>query len=378
VNRLIERCAMLDVHKAQVTACVRVPDGDGGRRQEIREFRATTAGLITLADWLRSWAVTVVGMESTGVYWRAIYYLLEDEFECQLFNARHLRHVPGRKSDVQDAEWGCQLIEHGLVRTSFVPPRPLREPRDLVRYRKAKIQERGREVQRVEKTLQDAGIKLSSVASEVLGKSARLMLDAMISGTHDPALLAELAKGALRKKIPALREALEGRFTGHHALLVGQMLAQIDFLDETIATLSERIEELTRPFSRELELLDTIAGVDKRAAEMLLAEIGPDMSRFSRADQRHLPLSPLPPHQKPARPRQSDRRDRPQDPHRRLPRPQPSRPLQRARRRVLLPPRHREHRTLPPPTRPPTRTPRPPSHPPTAPRGRLTHTLPPP
>ncbi len=271
---------MLDVHKAQVTACVRVPDGDGGRRQEIREFRTTTAGLITLADWLRSWAVTVVGMESTGVYWRAIYYLLEDEFECQLFNARHLRHVPGRKSDVQDAEWGCQLIEHGLVRTSFVPPRPLRELRDLVRYRKAKIQERGREVQRVEKTLQDAGIKLSSVASEVLGKSARLMLDAMISGTHDPELLAELAKGALRNKIPALREALEGRFTGHQALLVGQMLAQIDFLDETIATLSERVEELTRPFSREIELLDTIPGVDKRAAEMLLAEIGPDMSRF--------------------------------------------------------------------------------------------------
>jgi transposase len=280
VNRLIERCAMLDVHKSQVTACVRVPDGDGGRRQEVREFRTTTAGLITLADWLTSWAVTVVGMESTGVYWRAIYYLLEDEFECQLFNARHLRHVPGRKSDVQDAEWGCQLIEHGLVRTSFVPPRPLRELRDLVRYRKAKIQERGREVQRVEKTLQDAGIKLSSVASEVLGKSARLMLDAMISGTHDPELLAELAKGALRKKIPALREALQGRFTGHHALLVGQMLAQIDFLDETVATLSERIEELTRPFSREIELLDTIPGVDKRAAEMILAEIGPDMTRF--------------------------------------------------------------------------------------------------
>jgi len=149
VNRLIERCSMLDVHKAQVTACVRVPDGDGGRRQEIREFRTTTAGLITLADWLGSYAVTVVGMESTGVYWRAIYYLLEDEFECQLFNARHLRHVPGRKSDVQDAERGCQLIEHGLVRTSFVPPRPLRELRDLVRSRKANIQERGREVQRV-------------------------------------------------------------------------------------------------------------------------------------------------------------------------------------------------------------------------------------
>ena len=149
--------------------------------------------------------------------------------------------VPGRKSDVQDAEWGCQLLEHGLVRPSFVPPRPLRELRDLVRYRKAKIQERTREVQRVEKTLQDAGIKLSSVASEVLGVSARRMLEALISGTHDPELLAELAKGVLRKKIPALREALQGRFTGHHALLVSQMLAQIDFLDETIATLSARI-----------------------------------------------------------------------------------------------------------------------------------------
>jgi transposase len=152
--------------------------------------------------------------------------------------------------------------------------------RTRLRYRKAKIQERGREVQRVEKTLQDAGIKLSSVASEVLGKSARLMLDALISGTHDPDVLADLAKGTLRKKIPALREALQGRFTGHHALLIGQMLAQIDFLDETIATLSTQIEELTRPFSREIELLDTIPGIDRRAAEMLLGEIGPDMSRF--------------------------------------------------------------------------------------------------
>jgi transposase len=280
MDRLIERCAMLDIHKSQITACVRVPDSAGGRRQEIREFASTTSGLLTLADWLGSWAVTVVGMEATGIYWRPVFYLLEDAFDCRLYNARHLRHVPGRKSDVQDAEWGCQLVEHGLVRSSFVPERPVRELRDLVRYRKAKIQERTREVQRVEKTLQDAGIKLSSVASEVLGVSARKMLDALISGTNDPALLAELAKGTLRKKIPALREALQGRFTGHHALLVGQMLAQIDFLDETIATLSERVEELTRPFSREIELLDTIPGVDKRAAELLLAEIGPDMSRF--------------------------------------------------------------------------------------------------
>ena len=260
MNRLIERCAMLDVHKSQVTACVRVPDGAGGRRQEIREFKTTTAGLLEQ----RAHAASTSSRRACP----------------ELRRTGPVGGVPGRQSDVQDAEWGCQLVEHGLVRASFVPPRPQRELRDLVRYRKAKIQERGREVQRVEKTLQDAGIKLSSVASEVLGKSARLMLDAMISGTHDPELLAELAKGSLRKKIPALREALQGRFTGHHALLIGQMLAQIDFLDETIATLSERIEELTRPFSREIELLDTIPGVDKRAAEMLLAEIGPDMSRF--------------------------------------------------------------------------------------------------
>jgi transposase len=280
MNRLIERCAMLDIHKSQITACVRVPDDGGGRRQEIGEFAATTSGLITLADWLRSFAVTVVGMESTGVYWRAVFYLLEESSSAGSTTLAIFVTSPGRKSDVQDAEWGCQLLEHGLVRPSFVPTRPPRELRDLVRYRKAKIQERTREVQRVEKTLQDAGIKLSSVASEVLGVSARRMLDALISGTHDPKILAELAKGTLRKKIPALREALEGRFTGHHALLIGQMLAQIDFLDETIATLSEQIEELTRPFSRELELLDTIPGVDKRAAEMILAEIGPDMSRF--------------------------------------------------------------------------------------------------
>jgi transposase len=281
MDRLIERCAALDIHKDSLTACVRVPDGDGGRRQEACAFPTTTAGLLALADWLRSFAVTVVGMESTGVYWRAVYFLLEDEFECWLLNAGHLRKVPGRKTDMQDAEWICKLVEHGLVRPSFVPPRPLRE---LTRYRKAKIQERSREVQRLEKVLQDAGIKLSSVASKVLSVSGRAMLDALVSGTHDPQVLAELAKGALRRKLPALREALEGRFTGHHALFVSQMLAQIDFLDETVATLSERIEELTAPFSKELELLDTIPGVDRRTAEMLIRRDRP----------RHEPL-PEPP-----------------------------------------------------------------------------------
>src|SRR5438067_375464 len=203
--------------------------------------------------------------------------------ECWLLNAQHLRNVPGRKTDVKDAEWICQLVEHGLVRPSFVPPREIRELRDLTRYRKAQIEDRTREVQRLEKTLQDGGIKLSSVASKVLGVSGRLMLEALVSGTHDPELLADLARGKLRAKLPALREALQGRFTPNHALIVSQILAHIDFLDESIAALSDRIDEVIAPFAKQRELLRTIPGVDKRTAELLLAEIGPDMSRFPTA-----------------------------------------------------------------------------------------------
>jgi transposase len=280
MERLFERCAGLDVHKESVVACVRVPGDGGGRGQETRTFGTTTEQLLVLLDWLRGWGVTLVGMESTGVYWRPVYYLLEDHMECWLLNAQHLRHVPGRKTDVQDAEWICQLVEHGLVRASFVPPREIRELRDLTRYRKAQIEERTREVQRLEKTLQDAGIKLSSVASKVLGVSGRLMLEAMISGTHDPEVLADLAKGQLRNKLPALRAALQGRFTGHHALIVGQQLSHIDYLDDAIVALSERIDEVIAPFAHKLALLDTIPGVDKRTAELLIAEIGADMSVF--------------------------------------------------------------------------------------------------
>ena len=286
MERLVERCAGLDVHKDTIVACVRVP-GEGRRRcQQTRTFGTTTEQLLVLLDWLRSWGVTLVGMESTGVYWRPVYYLLEDHVECWLLNAQHLRNVPGRKTDVKDAEWICQLVEHGLVRASFVPPREIRELRDLTRYRKAQIEERIRETQRLEKTLQDAGIKLSSVASQVLGVSGRLMLDALISGTHDPDVLAELARGKLRLKLPALKGALEGRFTGHHALIVSHQLAHIDFLDEAIAALSDRIDEVIAPFASKVALLDTIPGVDKRTAEMLIAEIGTDMTVF--ATHRHL------------------------------------------------------------------------------------------
>ncbi|MDX6381510.1 MAG: hypothetical protein QOI57_2534 [Rubrobacteraceae bacterium] len=234
-----------------------------------------------LRDWLASFGVTLVGMEVPGVYWKPIYYMLEDDFECWLLNARHLKNVPGRKTDVKDAAWICQLLEHGLVRPSFVPPKEIRELRNLTRYRKTQIEERTREVQRLEKVLQDAGIKLSSVATRVLGASGRAMLDALVDGTTDPEILAELARGRLRSKIPALREALEGRFSSHHALMVGRILSHIDYLDESIGELSTEIERVNfAPFSEEVELLETIPGVNRRTAEVLIAEIGADMSRF--------------------------------------------------------------------------------------------------
>jgi transposase len=284
VDTLVERCAGLDVHKDSVTACVRVPDDHGGREVETRTFPTTTAGLLLLGEWLGSFGVTRVGMESTGCYWKPVWHLLEDRVECWLLNATHLRNVPGRKTDVADAAWIAQLVEHGLVRPSFVPPRPIRELRDLTRYRKTQIHERGREVQRLDKVLQDAGIKLSSVAADVLGVSGRAMLEALVAGTHDPQVLAALAKGRLRTKVPALREALTGRFrTEHHGLLVAQILAHIDYLDETIALLSERIEQVIAPFSDQVVLLDTIPGVDRRAAEVIVAEIGADMGQFPSA-----------------------------------------------------------------------------------------------
>jgi transposase len=283
MDRLIERCAGLDVHKASVKACVRVPGEQGQRHSQTRTFRTTTAGLVLLRDWLAAHQVTVVGMESTGVYWRPVYYLLEDDFECWLLNAQHLRNVPGRKTDVADAAWICQLVEHGLVRPSFVPPPPIRELRELTRYRKALIHERTRETQRLHKLLEDAGIKLGVVASDVLGVSGRLMLEALVGGTTDPEILADLAKGVLRRKLPALREALEGRVARHHRLLVAELLAHIDYLDEAIERLSGEVARVVAPFSPLLALLCTIPGVDRRTAEVILAEVGTDMARFPSA-----------------------------------------------------------------------------------------------
>jgi transposase len=202
MEQLIERCAGLDVHKQSVTACVRVSGTRRGqRRSHTRSFATTTKGLLALRDWLASHEVTVVGMESTGAYWKPVDYLLEDDVECWLLNARHLRNVPGRKTDIADAAWICQLVEHGLVRPSFVPPQPIRELRDLTRYRKTIIHERTREVQRLEKVLEDAGIKLSSVAADILGVSGRAMLEALVAGVRDPEALAQLAKRRLRAKL---------------------------------------------------------------------------------------------------------------------------------------------------------------------------------
>ncbi len=283
MDRLIERVAGLDVHKASVKACVRVPGQDGARHSETRTFRTTTAGLVLLRDWLASFQVTVVGMESTGVYWKPVYYLLEDDFECWLLNAHHLRNVPGRKTDVADAAWIAQLVEHGLVRPSFVPPKPIRELRELTRYRKALTHERTREVQRLHKLLEDAGIKLGMVASDVLGVSGRAMLEALVAGTTDPAVLAGLARGRLRAKLPVLREALEGRVARHHRLLVSELLAHVDYLDEAIERLSGEVARVVAPFSPLLALLCTIPGVDRRTAEVIVAEIGTDMTRFATA-----------------------------------------------------------------------------------------------
>ena len=248
METVFARVAALDVHKARLTACVRVPAAAGGREQLLAEFETTVPGLVVLRDWLEAHAVTHVAMEATGVYWQPVWHLLEDRFELTLCNARHVKQVPGRKTDVSDAAWLCQLMEAGLLRASFVPPKPQRTLRMLTRYRKTQIQERQREANRLQKTLEDTGIKLGCVASDVLGVSGRAMLEALVAGTSDPAVLAELARGRLRKRLPQLRQALQGRFEPQHALVIGAILAHLDFLDEQIELLSTAIEEQLAPF----------------------------------------------------------------------------------------------------------------------------------
>ncbi len=277
---VVERCAGLDVHKDLVVACVRVPSETGERETKLASFSTYTKDLLALRDWLVALGVTRVGMEATGVYWKPVLYVLEDELDCWLLNARHMRNVPGRKTDVADAEWICQLTEHGLVRASFVPPPEIRDIRELTRYRRTVVEERSREAQRLDKVLQDAGIKLSSVASDILGASGRAMLMALVSGTDDPQVLADLAKGLLRKKLPQLRSALEGRFGLRHGVLVAEILAHLDYLDEAIERLSVVIDERIAPFAEARDRLCSIPGVDRRIAEAIIGEIGADMAKF--------------------------------------------------------------------------------------------------
>jgi len=283
MDLLIQRCAGLDVHQATVVATVRVPDEQGGRRSVTETFGTMTPDLLALREWLQAYGVTHVALESTGVYWKPVYYVLEDGFTLLLINMQELKHVPGRKSDVRDSEWLAQLLECGLLKASFVPPPVIRELRDLTRYRVQQVRDRAQEVNRLCKVLEDAGLKLTSVATDVMGASGRAMLRALVAGTTDPTVLAELARGALRKKLPALRRALQGRFRRHHAFLIEQIFAKIDFLDESLDRLTAEIDSRLGPFEPMLANLDTIPGVNRIGAISIVAETGGDMRRFPSA-----------------------------------------------------------------------------------------------
>ena len=282
-----DRVAALDIGKAVLTACVRVPNPDRPGRwcQDVREYSTLSASLLEMSDWLRCEQVQVVSMEATGDYWKPVYYLLEAEGHmCWLLNAKHVKNVPGRaKTDKLDAVWLAKVTERGMCGPSLVHPKPIRHLRDLTRYRRSLIQEQTREKQRLEKLLEDAQIKLSSVISELFGVSGRQMIEAMISGQRNPTVLAEMAHGTMRRKIPLLREALTGHFEDHHAFLAARMLTRVDALSADIDAVSEQIEEVIAPFARQVAQLDEIVGIGSRAAQDLIAEIGVDMTRFPTA-----------------------------------------------------------------------------------------------
>jgi transposase len=278
-----ERCCGLDVHKTSVVACLLIAAGDGRSRKEVRTFGTMTADILALGDWLTAARCTHVAMESTGVYWKPIWNLLEDAFTLLLVNARHMKAVPGRKTDVRDSEWIADLLQHGLLRASFVPPRPQRELRELVRYRTTLVRERAAEVNRLQKTLEGANIKLAAVATDITGKSGRAILAALVAGTTAPATLAELAQGRLRAKLAQLERALVGRMAPHQRFLLAQQLAHVDFLEETIARVSTEVTERLRPAQDAITRLMTIPGVGQRTAEVMVAEMGTDMAQFPSA-----------------------------------------------------------------------------------------------
>lgn len=280
MEQIHDRVAGLDVHRDSVAGCVRVRGSRGGVNCEKQRFATTTVELTRLRDWLTDRKVDLVAMEATGVYWKPVYYALEHSFELWLCNAHHVKNVPGRKTDMSDAEWLADVAAHGMVRPSFVPPPAIRELRELTRYRKTQIDARVAEIQRLEKLLQDASIKLSSVASKVLTQSGRLMVEALIAGQRDPAALAELAKGKLRPKIPRLTEALDGHFGAHHAVAADRIFGHLDFLDVSIKKLTEQIDLRTRPYASVHALLTPVPGFDRLTIDTVIAETGADMTRL--------------------------------------------------------------------------------------------------
>jgi transposase len=280
METLLFHCAGLDVHKDNVVACVRHQSPQGRARSTVRTFSTLTAGLLELADWLTQEGVTQVAMESTGVYWKPVYHILEGSFTLLLVNAQHIKQVPGRKTDVKDCEWIAQLLQCGLLKGSFIPPAPIRELRDLTRQRSQLVGERTRAANRIQKVLEDANIKLASVASDVLGMSGRAMLLALIGGETDPEKLAELSKGRLREKLPQLRQALRGRVTEHHRFLLRLLLQQVSFLEGQQEQLEGRITEVLGPFEEKVQRLIEVPGISRTVAEVILAEVGTDLQTF--------------------------------------------------------------------------------------------------
>jgi transposase len=281
---LYPRCAGLDVHKDTIVACVRCVSPP--LHQEVRSFDTTTSGLLRLHDWLEQHGCTHVAMEATGVYWKPVWHILEDSFELVLANAQHIRNVPGRKTDVNDAMWIADLLAHGLIRSSFVPPAAIQQLRDLTRTRKQLVREVSQHSLRIQKVLEDANLKLGSVLSNVLGSSGRAMLEAIVAGETDPTRLAELAQGTARKKTAELREALRGRITAHHRTLLKLHLGVVTALQQTLAELDAAVGKALTPIRQCARLLTTMPGVSDLTAQVLIAEIGVDMTRFP--DAGHL------------------------------------------------------------------------------------------
>lgn len=278
-----DRCCGLDVHQTVVVACVLVPNARGGANKEIRSFSTMTDGLLAMVAWLKLLAVTHVAMESTGVYWLPIYSVLEGAFDLTGANAQHMHSVPGRKTDVKDAEWIAQLLRMGLLRKSFVPREEIRALRDLVRYRRTLVEDRSREMNRLQKVLVLGNIKLRAVISDVFGVSGVAMVRALLAGNQTPAQIALLAHGSMRKKIPEITRALAGRLAEHHKIMLRVQLERVDQTDAHLTTLDGEIATRFKPYTAQLDLLDTIPGIDRTAAESILAEIGVDMSAFAKA-----------------------------------------------------------------------------------------------